>query len=227
VILVISSAGGDTGFLEQPLRGRGYEVRTAPSLGVEDATDEDVEAIVVTAGTAAVFDADAAEADDVAGIGAAVAAGKPVLAVGPGVQQLAVALGGKVTAREHPEAAYVALHRTEPGRDHPVVGGWPDGSWALSLHRDEVVRLPDGSEQLLLGSDGPAAWSVGSALALSVRVDVDADTVAGWLGAGAGRELAEAAGVDTDELTDEARLREPFSGGAGRSLLARWVDALG
>ncbi len=147
-----------------------------------------------------------------------------VFGIGGGAQAVATAFGGEVAPRARPEAAYVALHRTAPGREDPVAAGWPDGSYALSLHRHEVVRLPAEAEQLLVGSDGPSLWRLGSCWATPLHVEADAATVAEWLATEQGRALAEDAGVDPDELAREAEDRDRFTRAVGTSLVLRWLD---
>lgn len=157
---------------------------------------------------------------------AATQAEVPVFGICHGAELLAEVLGGEVADRERPEVRYVALHRTAPGREDDVSAGWPDGAHALAFHGREVIRLPDGAEQLLIGSDGPSMWRVGSTWATQLHVEATADVVDRWLADGDGRSLAEAAGTDPDELADEARRRERFTRAVGTSLVLRWLDAV-
>lgn len=148
----------------------------------------------------------------------------PLFGISGGAEALATALGGEVAPRARPEAAYVAVHRTAPGREDPVSAGWPDGAYALALHRHEVVRLPSDAEQLLIGSDGPSLWRLGPAWATSLHVEADAATVARWLGDGDGRALAADAGIDPEALAAEAADRDRFTRAVGTSLVLRWLD---
>lgn len=154
----------------------------------------------------------------------AVEAEVPVLGICTGAEALALALGGEVAAREKPEAAWVPLHRTEPGTEDPVTAGWPDGMRALALHRREVVRLPAEAEQLLIGSDGPSLWRVGSAWATQLHLEADAATVEAWLDTEDGRALVTDAGEDVEALLEESRRRDRFAVAAGASLVLRWLD---
>lgn len=156
----------------------------------------------------------------------AVAADVPVLAVGDAAGVLATALSGTVSDREVPEAAFVPIHRTAPGAEHDLSAGWPDGARGLVLHDREVTSLPDGADQLLLGSDGPSMWQVGSALGSPLLLHATAGMVATWLETERGQGLCEAAGVDPTDLAQEATRREKFTTAAGLSLLLRWVDDL-
>ena len=154
----------------------------------------------------------------------AVEAEVAVFGICTGAEALAVALGGEVAARERPEAGWVPVHRTEPGAEDPVAAGWPDGMRALALHRREVVRLPAEAEQLLIGSDGPSLWRVGSAWATPLHVEADAATVERWLGDDTVRALVTDAGEDVDALIEESRRRERYVVAAGASLVLRWLD---
>lgn len=146
----------------------------------------------------------------------------PVFGICLGSQLLALAHGGAVATREEPEAAIVAVHRTAPGRDHPVTAGWPDGAPAIAHHSDEVVRLPDEADQLLLGSDGPTLWHLRGSLGTQLHPEIDADVLERWMDAG----LVDLSHVDTDALRERAREADPFLRAAGTSLVLRWVDGL-
>ena len=84
--------------------------------------------------------------------------------------------------------------------------------------------MPDGASQLLIGSDGPSLWRVGSAWATQLHVEADADTVEAWLAHDDARALVEHAGVEVEELLEESRRRDRFAVAAGTSLVLRWLD---
>jgi GMP synthase (glutamine-hydrolysing) len=155
---------------------------------------------------------------------AAVAAEVPVLGVCLGAQQLAIALGGEVQPRERPEVGFVPLWRTESAGDDDVAAGFPDGTPVLFFHRNEVTRLPEGAETVLKGSDGAAAWTCGSALAVQFHPEVTAEQLEAWIAAEGVDELLTAAGVDAEDLLEEARRRERFTVAHGRALLGRFLD---
>jgi GMP synthase-like glutamine amidotransferase len=208
------------------LAGRGVPFQRTDVLAPDDLEDGVAGVLLVDGGGSALDAGDRASALT-EGLRAAVTADLPALGVGPGAQSLAVALGGDVAPRATPEAAYVPLHRTAPGQEHPVTAGWPDGAAALVLHRDEVVRLPTGADQLLLGSDGPSAWALGSALGIAMRVDVDLDQIRAWLAlGGAGYDLVADAGRSPEDLLAEAERRRRYTRAVGMTLLLRWVDEL-
>lgn len=154
----------------------------------------------------------------------AVEAEVAVFGICTGAEALAIALGGEVAARERPEAAWLPLHRTEPGQEDPVTAGWPDGTRVLALHRREVVRMPAEAEQLLVGSDGPSLWRLGRAWATQLHVEADAATIEQWLGGEPGRSLVTDAGEDVDALVEESRRRDRYAVAAGASLVLRWLD---
>jgi GMP synthase (glutamine-hydrolysing) len=151
-------------------------------------------------------------------------AGVPVLGVCLGAQLLASALGGTVERRETPEIGYLPLTRTDAGRRDEVFAGWPDGAATLMLHEDQVTTLPEDAEPLLSGSDGWAAWSVGSAHAVQAHPEVTAEQLEGWMQLEQLAALLSAAGTDASALAEEARSRARFAVPQGRALVGRWLD---
>ena len=155
---------------------------------------------------------------------AAVDADVPVLGVCLGAQQLAKALGGEVERRERPEIGFVPLWRTDSAGDHDVAAGFPDGTPVLFFHHNDVTRLPEGAEPVLKGSDGPAAWMCGSAVAVQFHPEVTTEQLETWLAIDGINELLTAADVSADDLIEEARRRERFTVAHGRALLGRFID---
>jgi glucosyl-3-phosphoglycerate synthase len=155
-------------------------------------------------------------------LAAAVEADVPVLGVCLGAQLLGNALGGAVARRATPEVAACALERTRAGRDDPVAGRWPDGVPGLFSHEDEVLPLPPGAEPLLQGSDGVAAWRLGSAIAVQFHPEVDAATLAAWIADPALGTLLAPAGPDA--LLAAWQAAAPTAVSAGRGLLRRFLD---
>lgn len=208
------------GTLAEPLDARDLQVRHL-DVGEADAVDLDwITGLLLLGGQP---EAPYPE-HELQAVRSAVEEEVPVLGLCHGGDVVATALGGEVADRERPEVGYVMLHRTEPGTEDDVSAGWPDGTRALVAHRHEVVRMPDGAQQLLIGSDGPSLWRVGTAWASPVHFEADADVVAGWMAGDDGRAMATEAGVDPEELVEEARRRDRFVRAAGVSLLLRWVD---
>lgn len=214
------------GSLADPLAARDLDVVT---VGWDDDLSalDDAEAVLVLGGIAsAVAPREPRVEAEVAALRDLVARDVPVFGLCLGAQLLGVALGGDVARRELPEVAVLPLHRTVPGREDPVTAGWPDGADAVLFHEDEVVLLPEGADQLLVGSDGPTVWRHGSAYACQPHFEATVDLVGGWLDRERGRAFTDALGIDAEELRDELGRREPFYRAVGASMVLRWLDAL-
>lgn len=150
----------------------------------------------------------------------------PVFGICLGAQLLAVAHGGQVAHRDTPEVAMVAVHRTTPGTTDDVTAGWPDGAPSLAYHEDEVTMLPEEAVQLLVGSDGPTLWRIGSAHATQLHPEAGIATLRTWV-EDLSPDFPGRAGVDAQEFLERAERLEVQSRAAGTSLLMRWVDGLG
>jgi GMP synthase (glutamine-hydrolysing) len=183
--------------------------------------------IVVMGGTMSVTDADDLPwmLTELAWLRRAVESDVPVFGVCLGAQLLGRALGGEVARRDRPEVGYLALMRTDAAANDEVMGGWPDGAVSLFVHEDEVTALPAAASALLTGSDGVAAWRVGSAWAVQFHPEVDAAQLERWLGMDSLTRLTAAAGADPDALLEEARRRDRVTTAHGRALIGRFVDA--
>lgn len=189
---------------------------------------DDARGILVLGGPMAV--ADTAEhawiEDELAVIRHARDRSVPVFGICLGVQLLGAALGGDVARRDVPEIGFLPLTRTEAAQDDVVFAGWPDGATAAFVHEDEVVRLPDGAEPMLEGSDGVAAWRAADGITYGVQFhpEVDAGQLALWADRDENRPRFSAAGVDPDAFAAEARRRDRFLRAVGLSLVGRWLD---
>lgn len=163
--------------------------------------------------------------EEVALVQEALAAGVPLLGICFGSQLLAVAAGGEVTRREVPEIGFPPLSRTDDGRADPVSAGWPDGASSLMMHEDFVTRLPEGAVPLLSGSDEVAMWRLGErAYGVQTHPEAGPDILEAWLTAPTGPPFLARAGVDPEQLLDEARRREAFTRAVGWALIGRFVD---
>lgn len=187
---------------------------------------EDLAGIVALGGRPRVPDADehpwmAGESDL---LRRAVEAGVPVLGVCLGGQLLASALDGAVERRDVPEVGYRPLRRTEAAGEEPVAAGWPDGTSALFFHADEITRPPEGAQQTLEGADGPAAWRLGSAVAVQFHPEITVERLSGWVEHSTLRARLHEAGVDVPALLEEAGRRERYTVAQGRALLGRFID---
>lgn len=220
---------GPESFLEV-LRGRAHLVPwRIVDLGAGDPLPTDLEAIagIVSLGApmGAPDDPPAPwQLDEQRLLSEAVDDDVPVLGVCLGAQLLATALGGEVAQRERAEVGFVPLWRTESAGDSEVAAGWPDGTPALFFHQNEVTRLPDDAELVLAGSDGAAAWRRGSALAVQFHPEVTVEQLQSWLREPGAEAVLDDAGVDVEQLLEEARRRERFTVAHGRALLGRFID---
>ena len=156
----------------------------------------------------------------------AVEADLPTFGIGFGAATLAVAVGGQVAQRERPEVGFIPLSRTAVASDDDIAAGWPDGAVMFALHDHEVSGLPADASQLLIGSDGPSLWQLGTAYGCALHPEADADTIRGWLESDAAAATVAAAGLDLEELQAENERRARFSRSAGVPLVLRWVDGL-
>jgi GMP synthase (glutamine-hydrolysing) len=138
-------------------------------------TVDGLDGLVVLGGPMGVADLDtyphlAAEIDL---LGAASAAGLPVLGVCLGAQLLATALGGEVLRGEEPEIGPGHVTLTAAGREDPVLG--PSGASLPVLHwHQDTFTIPPGAE-LLAGSDNYAnqAFRHGRGYGLQFHVELD------------------------------------------------------
>lgn len=213
--------------LREPLDQRSASVAWVEHDLTEDPTvpslDDDVAGLLVLGGQMNTDDDDQWLEPERALLREAVAGGVPTLGICLGAQQLAVALGGRVVHRPDRHVAVGHLRRTEDGRDHDVVAGWPDGGPALFHHGDEVATLPEGARLLLEGGDGAApAWAdeTDTALAVQFHPEASAATVRSWQELGAAR---------TGDRPDEDFLAvveatAPFLRAVGVGFVMRWLD---
>lgn len=155
-------------------------------------------------------------------------AGIPVFGICLGSQLLALVFGGEVAPRAKPEIAFVSLSRTQAGRSDAVFAGWPDGAAAVSMHVDEVTRLPEGALEMLEGSNDAAAWRApdGHSYGVQFHPEVDAAQVAAWSRREDKQARFTAAGVDPAEFATEAGRRNRFLRAVGLSLVGRWIDVV-
>ncbi|HWD54024.1 MAG TPA: type 1 glutamine amidotransferase [Acidimicrobiales bacterium] len=112
---------------------------------------------------------------------AAVEAGRPVLGVCLGAQQLAAALGAEVTTGPEPECGVGEVHLTTAALADPVFGPAPTPLPCVHWHGD-TFDLPDGAVRLA-GNEAyeNQAFRVGArAYGLQFHVEVTGSLVAHW-----------------------------------------------
>lgn len=112
---------------------------------------------------------------------AAVEAGLPVLGVCLGAQQLAAALGGKVTEGPAPEYGVGEVHLTPAANDDPLFGPAPTPLPCVHWHAD-TFTLPEGAVRLARNDAYEnQAFRVGRrAYGLQFHVEVTGALVAHW-----------------------------------------------
>ncbi len=143
-------------------------------------------------------------------------AGKPVLGVCLGAQQLAMALGGEVTTGADAEIGLGRVELTGPGRLDPVTGPEYGGLSTPSLpclhwHQD-TFTLPAGAAHLAASTRFPfQAFRWGDrAYGLQFHVEVDRELAAAWV-----------PHLPAGTTLDPVRLAEVEA--VGRRLLRRFV----
>jgi GMP synthase (glutamine-hydrolysing) len=141
----------------------------------------DVSGLVVMGGPMSVHDDLPWLVDERALLRRAVEAGRPVLGVCLGAQQLAAAMGAEVTAGPAPEYGIGEVHLTSEAISDPVFGPAPTPLPCVHWHGD-TFGLPEGAVRLA----GNAAYEnqafrVGDrAYGLQFHVEVTASLVAHW-----------------------------------------------
>ena len=146
---------------------------------------------------------------------AAVEAGRPVLGVCLGAQQLAAALGGDVITGPAPECGGREVHLTTEAIDDPVLGAAPTPLPCVHWHRD-TFTLPDGAVRLA-GNEAyeNQAFRFGArAYGLQFHVEVTGSLIAHW-----GPHLPAGMFVRTADVAHVSR--------AGDALVRRFVALAG
>jgi GMP synthase (glutamine-hydrolysing) len=176
---------------------------------------EDVAGLVVMGGPMSVHDDLDWLADERALLRAAVEAGRPVLGVCLGAQQLAAALGAPVFEGPVPEYGAGEVHLSTEAISDPVFGPAPTPLPCVHWHGD-TFSLPDGAVRLA----GNAAYEnqafrVGPrAYGLQCHVEVTASLVAHW-----GPHLPPGIFVRESDVAHVSR--------AGEGILRRFVGLAG
>jgi GMP synthase-like glutamine amidotransferase len=105
-------------------------------------------------------------------VGAASAAGLPILGICFGAQVLAAALGGSVMRLSSPEHAWIEVESDDQARV-------PAGPW-LSVHEDAVV-LPPLAEELAHNAFGTQAFAIGAHLGVQFHPEVTPSILSRWV----------------------------------------------
>jgi GMP synthase (glutamine-hydrolysing) len=171
IALALSDAGADVTLLRVD-RG---DVIPPPAAAA------DLAGLVIMGGPMSVADDLEWLADERALLREAVEAGRPVLGVCLGAQQLAAALGAPVTAGPAPEYGIGEVHLTRAAIEDPVFGPAPTPLPCVHWHSD-TFGLPEGAVRLA-GNDAyeNQAFRVGDhAYGLQFHVEVTAALVGHW-----------------------------------------------
>ncbi len=175
----------------------------------------DMAGLVVMGGPMSVHDDSDWLADERALLCDAVEAGRPVLGVCLGAQQLAAALGAPVTEGTAPEYGIGEVHLTTAALDDPVFGPAPSPLPCVHWHGD-TFGLPEGAVRLA----GNAAYENQAfrfgdrAYGLQFHVEVTASLVAHW-----GPHLPPGVFVRESDVAHVSR--------AGEGIVRRFVDLAG
>lgn len=141
----------------------------------------------------------------------------PVLGICLGAQQLAFALGGRVTRNRVKEIGWFPVEKTA---DHPLVAGFPAAATVFHWHGD-TFEPPSGAVRLLR-SDGceNQAFVFGRSVGLQCHLEMRADSVAALV-AHCGAELHE----EGERIQPLEAIRDPRFVTANRRLLDGLLDA--
>ena len=175
----------------------------------------DLAGLVVMGGPMSVHDDLGWLADERALLREAVEAGRPVLGVCLGAQQLAAALGAPVTEGPAPEYGIGEVHLAKAALDDPVFGPAPSPLPCVHWHGD-TFGLPEGAVRLA----GNAAYENQAfrfgdrAYGLQFHVEVTASLVAHW-----GPHLPPGVFLRESDVAHVSR--------AGQAILRRFVGLAG
>jgi len=108
--------------------------------------------------------------------------GIPTLGVCLGGQLLAAALGGKVLPGDQGfETGVVEFRIQDEGIGDPLLKGVPRVFYSGAMHRDAIVRLPEGSQLLVTGERYPhQAFRCGQSWGVQFHPEVSPQSYARW-----------------------------------------------
>lgn len=146
----------------------------------------------------------------------------PVLGICLGAQLLAHSLGGTAFKAPRPEVGVIEVSLTEAGVAHPVVSAV--GRRALFAHQD-TFELPRGAALLAATSTYPAAFEIGSAVALQYHPETRIDVARSWLDDPSFDLLARAGVAAESFLGALSRFAEEADRRA-HDMFSAWFDAI-
>jgi GMP synthase (glutamine-hydrolysing) len=217
----------DLGVLEPLLVARDYGVRflDAGIDRIDASTLVAPDLVVVLGGPISVYETDAYPfvTDEIAAIGARLAADKPILGICLGAQLMAAALGARVAPGPIKEIGWAPLTLTTAGRTSVLAP--LDASPVLHWHGDNC-ELPPGCERLAATPhcQVQAFARTPRQLALQFHLETEPARFERWL-VGHTVELGKA-GIDPRDLRAQVRTRGPAAREVGGEVLAAWLDSV-
>jgi GMP synthase (glutamine-hydrolysing) len=211
------------GLIGPALAERGHPVTVVRlDLGADLPDEPDLAGVVAMGGPMGVHDTDEYPwlVPERSLLASVAAAGKPVLGVCLGAQQLAAALGAEVTTGARPEVGPGHVDLTPAGRLDPVFGpeygGLADTTVPCVHWHQDTFSLPDGATHLAATRAYPhQAFRWGPrAYGLQFHVEVDSELARAW-----GPMLPAGVTLDPPHVS---RVEA-----TGRRLLRRFVDLAG
>ncbi len=215
----------DLGLLGPLVAARGYGVRyhDAGMQPFDAQTLLAADLLIVLGGPIGVYESDAYPfiTDEIAAIGARIAADKPILGICLGAQMMAAALGARVEPGPAKEIGWAPLTLTDAGRKSVLA---PLGATEVLHWHGDNCALPSGCLHLASTPHCPvqafmrAPWQ----LALQFHLETEPARFESWL-IGHTLELSKA-GIDPRALRAQARTFGPVTREVGRKVLAAWLD---
>ena len=212
VVLVVANASDpDAGYVGERFVEHGHRLRSVfRDRGEVDGLPEDVGHVLLLGSEWSVHapvDPQALERE-CSLVGAALAAGVPVLGLCYGAQVLAHALGGSVSRADVPEVGLVTVESSDPALVAP-------GPWS-AFHAD-VVEPPPAAQVVARNRCGVQAFVLPNVLAVQFHPEVRPDVLDGW--AQRFPDLVTAAGMVRADLATEMRRRETQARGLAHGLV--------
>jgi len=215
----------DLGLLGPLVSSRGYGVRYHDA-GVQPIDAETLSApdlLVVLGGPIGVYESEAYPfiANEIAAVGARLAAGKPTLGICLGAQMMAAALGARVAPGPVKEIGWAPLQLTAEGEKSVLA---PLGTTPVLHWHGDNCELPAGCIRLASTEHCPiqAFMAAPAQLGLQFHLETEPARFETWL-VGHTVELGKA-GIDPRRLRDEAREFAAATRAAGQKVFSAWLD---
>jgi GMP synthase (glutamine-hydrolysing) len=215
----------DLGLLGPLVSSHGYGVRYHDA-GVQPIDAETLSApdlLVVLGGPIGVYETEAYPfiADEIAAVGARLAAGKPTLGICLGAQMMAAALGARVAPGPVKEIGWAPLQLTAEGQKSLLA---PLGTTPVLHWHGDNCELPAGCTRLASTQHCPvqAFMAAPAQLGLQFHLETEPARFETWL-VGHTVELGKA-GIDPRRLRERAREFASATRAAGQKVFSAWLD---